>query len=222
MSATARQAHQKSVRLKAYCNRIFKWCFMLFLANAQFGPPAARPRTFADAGAAAEGTSGGGGGGGYGVVSNWGGNGALSGVSQNTGVAGVAVPPPAVPRKDILVSANSDKPPQTATPEAAASLIPPPPAPPPVASVGTSKASAPPKLTLPPQCEPLDPLSCNKNLFEVCSFSNGTYRCICPPNFSRLPDGRCLGKGLGGIGHVWGVLSQSGALQWRMNVSTWP
>lgn len=137
------------------------------------------------------------------MVSNWGG-GALGGASQNTGVAAIA-------KNQLLISANSDKPPQVATPgveqtaggSSAASLAPAAPvAPAPVTSIGaspaaaTSKASSAPKLTEAPQCEPLDPLSCNKNLMEVCSFSNGTYRCICPPNFSRLPDGRCLGMRL--------------------------
>ncbi|VDP05611.1 unnamed protein product [Soboliphyme baturini] len=40
-------------------------------------------------------------------------------------------------------------------------------------------------------CNVKDPLACNPKLFEVCSFRGGFYGCTCPPNFSRLPDGRC-------------------------------
>jgi len=44
------------------------------------------------------------------------------------------------------------------------------------------------------ECDVNDPLACNKDLFEVCTFTNGTYRCLCPKDVSRLPDGRCKGK----------------------------
>ncbi|KRX65974.1 Transmembrane matrix receptor MUP-4, partial [Trichinella sp. T9] len=40
-------------------------------------------------------------------------------------------------------------------------------------------------------CNVKDPLACNASLFEVCTFNQGAYGCTCPPNFSRLPDGRC-------------------------------
>lgn len=44
------------------------------------------------------------------------------------------------------------------------------------------------------ECDVKNPVTCNRNLLEVCAFRNGTYRCECPPNHSRLQDGRCLGN----------------------------
>ncbi|KFD62989.1 hypothetical protein M514_03614 [Trichuris suis] len=40
-------------------------------------------------------------------------------------------------------------------------------------------------------CNVRDPLACNTSLLEVCTFNSGAYGCTCPPNYSRLPDGRC-------------------------------
>ncbi|CAJ0941120.1 unnamed protein product, partial [Mesorhabditis belari] len=41
------------------------------------------------------------------------------------------------------------------------------------------------------ECRVDDPLSCSQVKGEVCVFSNGQYRCECPPGISRLGDGRC-------------------------------
>lgn len=43
-----------------------------------------------------------------------------------------------------------------------------------------------------PECEVNDPLSCSTEKREVCLFNYGTYKCVCPNGYSRLPDGRCL------------------------------
>ncbi|KAI6201465.1 hypothetical protein M3Y96_00844600 [Aphelenchoides besseyi] len=50
------------------------------------------------------------------------------------------------------------------------------------------KANVPP----PPECNVNDPMSCDKTKLEVCIFRSGTYKCACPGNYERLPDGRCL------------------------------
>lgn len=44
------------------------------------------------------------------------------------------------------------------------------------------------------ECDVNDPLTCNKDLLEVCTFVNSTYKCLCPKDVSRLPDGRCKGE----------------------------
>ncbi|KRZ75495.1 Transmembrane cell adhesion receptor mua-3, partial [Trichinella papuae] len=42
-------------------------------------------------------------------------------------------------------------------------------------------------------CKVDDPRTCNTDLFEVCLFNDGAYKCGCPHGVFRLPDGRCKG-----------------------------
>uniref|UniRef100_A0A915D433 Transmembrane cell adhesion receptor mua-3 n=1 Tax=Ditylenchus dipsaci TaxID=166011 RepID=A0A915D433_9BILA len=51
-----------------------------------------------------------------------------------------------------------------------------------------TKAAVPPA----PECNVNDPMSCDKNKYEVCLFMSGTYKCACPNGYSRLPNGKCL------------------------------
>ncbi|VDK17874.1 unnamed protein product [Anisakis simplex] len=46
--------------------------------------------------------------------------------------------------------------------------------------------------TVESSCKVNDPLSCDQNKSEVCTFKDGAYKCECPTGVNRLPDGRCI------------------------------